>query len=276
MCMITGYVRVSTETQQEKGYGLAEQQNAIRDYCQQNGIKLDRIFTDEGISGRIADTDDDDALSKRAALIELFASIEDGGTIIIKNTSRLWRSDMAKALIRRMIKKRAIKVVSIEQPRFDLYSENPNDRFFATLMEAVDELERAQIAIRLAKGRKQKARTGSKPAGVTPYGYAYSSDKKSIIVVDDEGQTIKRIFSEALKGKSLAKIADGLNADGLKTRRGAWTSGGIAAIIHNSFYTGILTHDGTEYAGNHEAIINRITFGKVQSQLGKRQRNKSK
>lgn len=275
MCMITGYVRVSTATQSEQGYGLEEQKNAIRDYCKKNGITLDRIFTDEGISGRIDDVDDDDALSKRTALIELFASIEDNGTIIVKNTSRLWRSDMAKALIRRMIKKRNIKVVSIEQPRFDLYSDNPNDRFFATLMEAVDELERAQIAIRLAKGRKQKARTGAKPAGVCPYGYGYATDKKSIVIVEDEARIIKRIFSEAMKGKSLAKIAEGLNADGLQTRRGSWTSGGLSVILHNQFYCGTLTHDGVTYAGTHEPIISKITFGKVQAQMEKRQRNKA-
>lgn len=275
MCMVTAYVRVSTSTQSEHGYGLEEQKNAIRDYCKKNSITLDRIFTDEGISGRIDDVDDDDALSKRAALIELFASIEDGGTIIVKNTSRLWRSDMAKALIRRMIKKRNIKVVSIEQPRFDLYSDNPNDRFFATLMEAVDELERAQIAIRLAKGRKQKARTGAKPAGVCPYGYMYATDKKTVILNVTEAEIIKRIFSEALKGKSLAKIAEGLNADGLKTRRGAWTSGGLSVILHNQFYCGTLTHDGVTYTGTHEPIISRITFGKVQAQMEKRQRNKT-
>lgn len=274
MCMIAGYVRVSTQTQSEQGYGLKDQQDAIRDYCRTNGITLDRIFADEGISGRIDDTDDDDALSKRTALIELFASIEDGGTIIVKNTSRLWRSDMAKALIRRQIMKRNIRVISIEQPRFDLYSENPNDRFFATLMEAVDELERAQIAIRLAKGRKAKARTGSKPAGVCPYGYTYSADKKNIVIVDDEAKVIKRIFSEAMKGRSLAKIAEGLNMDGLQTRRGAWTSGGLSVILHNQFYCGTLTHDGVAYAGTHEPIISKITFGKVQSQMEKRQRNK--
>lgn len=275
MCMITGYVRVSTATQSEQGYGLQEQETAIREYCKANGITLDRIFTDEGISGRIDDTDDDDALSKRAALIELFASIEDGGTIIVKNTSRLWRSDMAKALVRRMLKKRNIKVVSIEQPRFDLYSDNPNDRFFATLMEAVDELERAQIAIRLAKGRKQKARTGAKPAGVAPFGYGYSTDKKSIVAVESEAVIVKRIFSEAMKGKSLAKIAEGLNADGLQTRRGAWTTGGLSVILHNGFYCGTLIHDGVSYTGTHEPIISKVVFGKVQSQLAKRQRNKA-
>lgn len=275
MCMVVGYVRVSTQTQSEQGYGLGDQQNAIRDYCRMNGITLDRIFTDEGISGRIDDIDDDDALSKREALIELFASIQDGGTIIVKNTSRLWRSDMAKALIRRMIKKRGIKVVSIEQPRFDLYSDNPNDRFFAALMEAVDELERAQIAIRLAKGRKQKARTGVKPAGVCPYGYEYAADKKSVIVVPAEASIVKRIFSESLKGKSLGQIAEGLNKDGLKTRRGAWTSGGLSVILHNEFYVGTLTHDGESYTGTHEPIISKVTFGKVQAQMTKRQRNKA-
>jgi hypothetical protein len=142
-------------------------------------------------------------------------------------------------------------------------------------MEAVDELERAQIAIRLAKGRKQKARTGAKPAGVAPFGYGYSTDKKSIVIVESEAVIVKRIFSEAMKGKSLAKIAEGLNTDGLQTRRGAWTSGSLSVILHNSFYCGTLIHDGVSYTGTHEPIISKVVFGKVQSQLTKRQRNKA-
>ena len=273
MCMVCGYIRVSTATQSEQGYGLKEQENAIRDYCKQNEITLDRIFMDEGISGRIDDTEDDDALSKRKALIELLAKIEDNGTIIVKNTSRLWRSDMAKALIRRMLKKRNIKVVSIEQPRFDLYSDNPNDRFFATLMEAVDELERAQIAIRLAKGRTTKAKQGDKPAGVCPYGYRYTADRKHIEADPDEAKVVKMLFTEGQKGLSLHKIADMMNEKGILTRRGKeWSAGSVQVVLRNSFYAGILTHQGKEIKGNHEPLISKVQFGKVQSQISKRKR----
>ena len=44
--MFYGYVRVSTETQAEKGYGLEAQENGIKAYASKNGITLSCIFRD--------------------------------------------------------------------------------------------------------------------------------------------------------------------------------------------------------------------------------------
>ena len=48
---IIGYVRVSTATQVEDGFGLAIQKTAVRAWCKANGHKLVAILCDEGISG---------------------------------------------------------------------------------------------------------------------------------------------------------------------------------------------------------------------------------
>ena len=70
-----GYVRVSTETQAEKGYGLDAQRTEIEKYAAGQGLQLAEIFADAGISGNIKDTDDDDAINKRAGLINLLAAL---------------------------------------------------------------------------------------------------------------------------------------------------------------------------------------------------------
>ena len=272
MCMVAGYIRVSTETQ-EKGFGLDTQEKEIRRYCTEKGITLDRIFVDAGLSGAVKDTEDDEAINKRPGLIELLSSIKDDGTIIVLNTSRLWRSDVAKVIIRRELMKHHIKVISIENPSYDLYSANPNDRFMTGIMELMDEWERLTIALKLAKGRSTKAKGGDKPAGVMPYGYQYSSDKKHTEIKPEEAAIVKRIFSEAQKGNSLNKIASGLNEDGYTTRQGkAWSAGGLQIILRNRFYIGELTHKGKTIQGNHEPIISKVQFGKVASALEKRNR----
>lgn len=267
------YCRVSTETQAEKGGGLETQRQAIEKYCAAHGIELERRFIDAGISGAVGDTDADDAISKRPALIEMLSTLEEGDSVIVMNTSRLWRSDTAKVIIRRELMKRHAHIIAIENERFDLYAKNPNDRFMDGIMELMDEWERLTIALKLAKGRTAKARNGNKPAGVCPYGYEYAADKKSVIVNEAEAQTVRKMFTLGQTGATLSKIADSINATGATTRRGKpFSKGSVAAILNNRFYIGELTHAGQTIKGNHAPIISKVQFGKVQAQLEKRKR----
>lgn len=180
MGKVYGYLRVSTETQAEKGFGLAAQELEIRKYCTENGLQLEELFRDEGISGNLKDTADDDEISKREALVNMLAVIQPGDLVIVANTSRLWRSDMTKALVKRELMKREARVVSVQQPKFDLYSKDPNDYLINSLMEALDVYERMSISLKLARGRTVKARGGDKPAGVAPFGYKWA-DRKSVV-----------------------------------------------------------------------------------------------
>lgn len=269
--MFYGYTRVSTRTQEERGYGLAAQQAEIEKYASANGITIEQIFTDAGISGAVADDEGEESLSKRPALIELLAAVKEGDTVIVLNTSRLWRSDNAKVLIRRELMHRGANIRSIEQPRFDLYAKDPNDRLIDGIMALLDEWERLSIALKLARGRATKARGGDKPAGVTPYGYRYSADKKSVEIDEAEGVIVKRIFSLTQTGHTLQQIADILTAQGITTRQGKnFSKGSLSVILKNTFYTGILTHAGKPIAGNHPALISKVQFGKCQKQLARR------
>lgn len=267
------YCRVSTETQAEKGYGLDAQEKEIRKYTEANGIEIERLFVDAGISGNLKDTDEDEAIGKREALMELLSMLQEGDAVIVLNTSRLWRSDMTKAIVRRELMKRGARIISVEQPKYDLYTKDPNDYLINAIMEALDVYERMSISLKLARGRTVKAKSGNKPAGVCPAGYRYSADKKSVEIDPDEAVIVKAIFTEAQKGQSLHQIATTLNGKGWKTRRGKdWSAGSVQMIIRNRFYIGELQHQGKAIKGAHEALISKVQFGKCQAQLDKRRR----
>lgn len=272
--MFYGYVRVSTETQAEKGYGLEAQEKGILAYASQNGISIETIFRDAGISGNLRDTDEDEAIGKRAGLMELLSTINEGDTVIVLNTSRLWRSDMTKAIVRRELMKRSAKVLSIEQPKYDLYSKDPSDYLINAIMEALDVYERMSIALKLARGRTVKANKGDKPAGVCPFGYRYTADRKHIEPDPDEAKVVRMLFTEGQKGKSLWQIAHFMNDQHITTRRGKeWSAASVQVILRNNFYTGVLTHQGREIKGNHEPLISKVQFGKVQAQITRRNRH---
>lgn len=264
---VYGYARVSTATQVDM-FGLDRQRHAIKDYCQAHGLALAQIYEDAGISGNIGPASGEEALTRFHGMLGMLATLEEGDTVVVLNTSRLWRSDMAKVLVRRELIKAKANLVAIEQPKYDLNATDPGEYLANAIMEVLDVYDRMKVVRQMSEGMAAKARAGLKPAGLTPYGYRYSADKKSVEVDPAEAATVRRIFLAAHQGVSLRRIAKALAKDGITTRRGKhWSAQGLSFILGNRFYTGELTHQGRRYQGKHEAIISKVLFGRTQSKL---------
>lgn len=248
---VYGYIRVSTETQADKGYGLETQRDAIIKHCKDNNLELVQIFADEGISGKIGDNDD---INNRPALSDLLNTLNGTNTIVVMNTSRLWRDMEAQVLIVRKIKKLGGDIKSIESPTYSLYSKNAQDFLVNSMMELLDQYDRMLINSRLKKGLQTKSKQGEKPCGQANYGYQW--DNKKLIINPEESIVVKRMFSLIKDGLSYQKITDILNSEGILTTRGnKWSKKTIHQIIHNKIYIGIVSYDGKEYEGTHEPII---------------------
>lgn len=265
MEQVFGYTRVSTNTQADKGYGIEIQRQAIKKYCKENNLKLIKIFEDIGISGTTLVKD-------RKGLKDLYISLNGINKVVVMNTSRLWREDTAKVFIRNHFKNMKVDLISIEQPNYNIYTKDPNEFLINGLLELLDQHDRMGIALKLAKGRRTKAKGGNKPAGNAPMGYKWNNAK--IIIDEDKGQIVDLIFRKYFQLKSLTKLREYLIHKDIKTARGNnFSTEGLRKILRNDFYKGIVSHGDMKIEGNHEPIINKILFGKVQSQLKKNTRN---
>lgn len=259
---VFGYVRVSTDTQAKSGYGAEAQEQAIIDYCNRNGLELVKVFRDLGVTGTTVD---------REGLTELIASFNGINRVVVLNTSRLWRNDTAKVLIKRELERVKADVISIEQPNYSIYTKDPNDFLINGMMELLDAYERMSINLKLARGRKSKAKSGVKACGECPIGYKWQHDgvEKPIVVVDSEtAPIVKEIFSQYMVLGSIGKVRKYLADKGYKTKRGNdFNDMSIRNILTNEFYTGKVTWNDIEVDGQHEPLVSRVTFGKVQAQL---------
>jgi site-specific DNA recombinase len=259
---VFGYVRVSTDTQAKSGYGAEAQEQAIIDYCKRNGLELVKVFRDLGVTGTTVDRD---------GLTDLLSSFNGVTKVVVLNTSRLWRNDTTMGLIKFQMSKLKADVISIEQPTYSIYTKDPSDYLINGMLQLLDEYERMTVNLKLARGRKSKAKSGVKACGECPIGYKWQHDgvEKPIVVVDPEtAPIVKEIFSQYVALGSIGKVRKYLAAKGYKTKRGNdFNDMSIRNILTNEFYTGKVTWNDIEVDGQHEPLVSRVTFGKIQAQL---------
>nr|DAT64280.1 MAG TPA: integrase [Caudoviricetes sp.] len=253
---IYAYYRVSTQTQAEQN-GIEMQMNEIARYCKKKGITLADSFKDEGISGTRAD---------REGLNDLLATLEKGDKVIVQNTSRLWRNDSVKVMVHHEMKKCGADIISVEQPTYSINSKDPNDFLFNGMMELLDQYERMTISMKLAKGRKARAKTGNKPCGTAPYGYKWQGN--NIVVDFNNNLVVKDIFEKYTQLRSLAKLKEYCDGKGYKTSTGKdFSKQSLKNIIENDFYVGVVTYAGKKIEGEHKALIEKALFDKANEIL---------
>lgn len=263
-----GYVRFSSEHKAQESCSAEAQEIAIKEYCRENQIKLADIFYDWGVAGSTVD---------REGLSNLLANLDQIGKVVVVNTSRLWSNKIVQILIERQFAKLSVGLVSLEEPSYSIDHRNPNDLEIKNFVELLDQYEKMNLALKLGRGRKTKAKMGIKGCGEAPLGYRWKHERmdKPIIVVEPEkAELVKRIFSKYLELGSIGKVKEYLDTAGHKTNRGKiFCAMGIRHILTNEFYIGELAWGGIIIPGQHEPIINETTFNQVQAQLNRNRRN---
>lgn len=253
------YYRVSTQTQAEQN-GIEMQLAEVEKYCTEHGVQLDGAFSDEGISGTRAD---------REGLNDLLATLESGDRVIVQNTSRLWRNDSVKVMVHHEMRKLNCDIISIEQPTYSIYSKDPNDFLFNGMLELLDQYERMTISMKLAKGRKARAKSGHKPCGTAPYGYKWQGN--DIVIDYNNNLVVADIFDRYIELQSLSKVKAYCDGRGYKTATGKdFSKQALKNIIENDFYIGVVTYANKKIEGEHEAIVDKSVFDKANEILKRR------
>ena len=166
-----GYIRVSTEGQVEDGVSLDAQAEKIRAYCQLHGLELIEIFADEGLSGKRSDN--------RPGLHRALDTVcKMGGVLVVFSLSRLARSTMDCIQIADRLSKCGAELASLSE-RIDTSSSM--GKFFYSLLAALAQLERDQIAERTTVAMSHLRRQGRRISRAIPFGFDLADDGKTLL-----------------------------------------------------------------------------------------------
>ena len=117
------------------------------------------------------------------------------------------------------------------------------------------------------KGQAQKARQGGTPFGA-PHGYV--QDRGKVPTLDpDRRQELLRIFEEAAHGYSLDALRERAFERGYRYSRktARIPRSTLHQILVNPYYQGEVHFRGNVFQGNHEPLVSRELFRRVQQAL---------
>ena len=120
------------------------------------------------------------------------------------------------------------------------------------------------------KGIYGRLKQGFYPLGA-PIGYRDNGAAKAKTIDPEKGPLIKKAFELYGSGQwSIPTLMEELARRGLKNRFGGTVSrAGLHTLLRNPFYTGVMRirASGETYEGNHEALISKNLFDRVQDIL---------
>lgn len=254
------YVRVSTDEQAKEGFSIPAQRERLRAFCESQGWEIVQEYIEEGWSAKDLN---------RPQMQRLLKDIKKGNIdiVLVYRLDRLTRSVLDLYLLLQTFEKYNVAFRSATEV-YD--TSTAMGRLFITLVAALAQWERENLAERVKFGIEQMIDEGKKPGGHSPYGYKFDKDFNCTII-EDEANVVRMIYRMYCDGYGYRSIADRLNELGVKPRIAKeWNHNSVRDILTNDIYIGTYRWGNKVVLNNHPPIISESLFRKAQKEREKR------
>jgi DNA invertase Pin-like site-specific DNA recombinase len=213
-----GYVRVSTEDQH---LGPQAQALALARWCKANEVELLAVREDLGVSGAAE-------LDKRPGMMAALDDIREtgAGVLLVAKRDRLARDTMLAAMVERLVEKAGATIISADGSG---NGTGPEAEMMRGIINVFAQYERAVIRMRTKAALAVKAGQG-KRVGEVALGKRATQDGR-LVPDAEELQALARIEALHQEGMGVRRIAQALNAEGLKARGGKWHPTSVARYL---------------------------------------------
>lgn len=199
---VYGYARVSTLEQAEGGHSLAVQRQVLEGFAVSEGMAIDRVFADRGVSGS-------KPLGERAAGAALVAALAPGDAVFCAKLDRMFRSASDALTTLEALKARRVRLF-LKDMGGDVTGTGVASLVFS-ILAAVAQFERERIAERITESRARLREGGRYVGGRVPFGWRVEAGE------DEEGRPARFLVEDPAAQAAAARMR-ALRAQGASLR----------------------------------------------------------
>lgn len=250
------YARYSSHNQREES--IEGQLKVCYEFAEKNGYTIIGEYIDRALTGTNDNRPDflkmiDDS-SKKAF-----------DYVIVYQLDRFARNRYDSAIYKSKLKKNGVRVLSARENITD----DASGILVEGLLEAMAEYYSAELAQKIKRGMDINAEKCLCTGGGIPLGYKVAPDKH-FIIDDDTAPIVVKIFEMYAAGERVVDICNHLNAQGIRTSKGAeFNKNSLRTILQNKRYIGIYSYKGKETPGGIPRVVSDELFYKVQEIMNK-------
>ena len=265
------YTRKSTDEGLEQEFNsLDAQREACAAYVlsqkHEGWQLLPEFYDDGGYSG---------GTMERPGIKQLMADVQAGkvDVIVVYKVDRLTRSLADFAKIVEVLDKAGASFVSVTQA---FNTTTSMGRLTLNVLLSFAQFEREVTGERIRDKVAASKKKGMWMGGPVPIGYLVQDRK--LVIAETEATTVRHIFERYATLRSMPVLVDELGDQGVRTKPRTlkdgrqfggvpFTLGPLSYLLNNPVYVGEVRHKGVSHPGQHEPIISRQLWDKVQTIL---------
>ncbi len=202
-----GYIRVSGKGQVD-GDGFIRQEQAIRRYAEKHGVIIEKVYQEEGISGKNGEDD-------RPAFKEMLVAILKNGvrTIIVESLDRLAREYRIQEQLLIYLAANDVELISAntEENVTEAMKGDPMKKAMIQIQGIFAELDKSLLVKKLKQARERVREAKGKCEGRKSYAEASPEVIREI-------KRLRRKPQGGGKRRTYKQVAEELNRQGFKTR----------------------------------------------------------
>ena len=246
------YTRLSVEEVERGGMSLDVQEQRCQDYAKAHGLRVIAVFRDNGYSGKS---------TQRPGFQELLKSLPEAHGLIVHKLDRLSRSTRDVLAFVECCQEQEKDLISVHE-QFD--TNTAIGRATLTIMAALAQMEREQVAERVRDGNLHRAKQGIW-LRAAPFGYDYDKQTKKLLP-NDRAQDLVRVFEAYCEtGGNFSASGRLLNTQVVKSPTGkVWSAETVKMVINNPVYRGRSRYLDAEGKGKWKLVVPKTLLSRAE------------